>query len=109
MADITLNFVNASNDANNSQVVIFQGDESSSAEFVSAWRLYPIEAGIIVTVPVDDDDDSEFYAAVTDPTNVNDGMIDATTFGTPPVPINPGQTANVSGDPIAGYVINVEG
>jgi hypothetical protein len=107
MADITLNFVNASNDANNSQVVIFQKN-AADIEFVTAWRLYPVEAGIIVTVPLDDENGA-FYVAVTDPTAENDGMIDPTTFTSEPVPIGAGQTANVSGDPVAGYVIDVEG
>ena len=45
MADIKLNFINASNDANNSQVVIFQQNENSPSEIVSAWKIVPVETG----------------------------------------------------------------
>ena len=40
MADIKLNFINASNDANNSKVVIFQKNEAASFdELAVAWKV----------------------------------------------------------------------
>jgi hypothetical protein len=105
MAGITLNFVNASNDANNSQVVIFEGSETLPGDFVTAWKMVQMEAG--ETEDVDVEDKENLYVAIVDTEDAPGDLIGTEAIISPSVPIKAGQTAYISGDQDSGYEISV--
>jgi hypothetical protein len=103
-----LNFINNSNDTNNSQVVIFQQNDSFSEGPEVALHLISLSPGETASVPVATD--GEFHVAVINPAiTVNGGVMKIGEISTPAVLMKAGQTASISGDGDSGYVISVEG
>ncbi|SHM27102.1 hypothetical protein [Mucilaginibacter sp. OK098] len=103
-----LNFINNSNDANNSQVVIFQQNNSLPDGLEVAVHLISLSKGSTASVPVAAD--VEFHVAVITPAiTVNGGVMKIEEISTPAVLMKAGQTASISGDSDSGYVISVEG
>jgi hypothetical protein len=107
MADIKLSFVNASNDANNSQVVIFQQNEEFPSEIVSAWHVEQVEPGKEVSVSVKEHHD--LYLAIAENGKINAAIVRANELLSPPVAIKAGQTAYIAGNPDSGYTITIKG
>jgi hypothetical protein len=102
----TLNFINNSNDSNNSQIVIFQGGEQSPDEIATAWDTFTLTSGNTKSVPADD---GQFYVAIVNPeVSVSNGVLKINEFSAPAVAMKTGQTASVTGDADAGYQICVE-
>lgn len=103
-----LNFINNSNDANNSQVVIFQQNDSLPGGPEVAVHLISLSKGATASVPVAAD--GEFHVAVITPAiTVNGGVMKIDEISTPAVLMKAGQTGSISGDSDSGYQISVEG
>jgi hypothetical protein len=103
-----LNFINNSNDANNSQVVIFQQNDLLPGGSEVAVHLISLSKGSTTSVPVAAD--GNFHVAVITPAiTVNGGVMKIKEISTPAVLMKASQTASISGDSDLGYVISVEG
>ena len=103
-----LNFINNSNDANNSQIVIFQQNVSLPGGYEAALHLVSLSPGSTTSVPVPSD--VNFHVAVITPAiTVNGGVMKIEEISTPAVLMKAGQTASISGDSDSGYEISVEG
>jgi hypothetical protein len=87
MSSIHLTFINNSNDANNSQIVIFQKNvELVTAQTAVAWRIFPVGAkGNKVSVPYTED-----FAV---------SAIDSYENETPQLPANPGNRFDMRSGP----------
>lgn len=103
-----LNFINNSNDSNNSQIVIFRGTEQSPNDMPVAWDIFSLPSGDAKSVPAADG--AQFYVAIVNPEiTVNGSILKINEFSAPAVAMKTGQTATVTGDADAGYQICVEG
>ncbi|MDB5088883.1 MAG: hypothetical protein JWR09_2877 [Mucilaginibacter sp.] len=105
-----LNFINNSNDANNSQIVIFQQNVSDTDELEApvSLHLVSVKTGSSASVPVAAA--GKFHVAIITPEiTVVDGIMRIEEISTPAVLMKAGQTASISGDSDSGYEISVEG
>jgi len=103
-----LNFINNSNDTNNSQIVIFQQNDSLPGGYQAALHMISLSKGSTTSVPVAAD--GEFHVAVITPAiTVNGGVMKIEEISTPAVLMKAGRTASISGDSDSGYEISVEG
>jgi hypothetical protein len=102
-----LNFINESNDQNNSQVVVFQQNSRLLDEIPVAWRIIPLGPGATASVPVDNN--AAFFVAIANPEiEVNGGIMTIKEFSTPAIAMTAGETAYVTGDADSGYLITVK-
>lgn len=101
-----LNFINNSNDSNNSQIVIFEAEAASSSKFEAAWRSLSLTPGAKSKVPVAEN--GEFYVSVVSPeATFNGELMTINEQSSPAVKISAGQTAIITGDANSGYNISV--
>lgn len=94
-----LNFINNSNDKNNSSIVIFQSSASLPREYASAWQIISLSAGESKSVPVPSG--GKFHISIIKPeVVVNDGVLTIKEFSSQAVAISAGQTGVIDGDTI---------
>lgn len=98
--DEQLNFINSSNDSNNSSIIIFQSSSVSlPRDFASAWQIISLKAGEAKSVPIPAN--GKFYAAIAKPEIVVDeGILTIKEFSSSAVAISAGQTGVINGDTI---------
>jgi hypothetical protein len=94
-----LNFINSSNDSNNSSIIIFQSSVSLPGDFAPAWQIISLSSGESKSVPVPSG--GKFHISIIKPeVVVNDGVLTIKEFSSPAVAISAGQTGIVNGDTI---------
>ncbi len=103
-----LNFINQSNDKNNSSIVIFESNAGVNNKLAAAWHIVTLPPGAKANVAAKAD--TVYHAAVINPEiSVNGGLMTIKEVTSPAVTIKAGQTAAITGDATSGYVIAIKG
>ena len=103
-----LNFINQSNDTNNSSIVIFEPNVGATNKLVTAWHVVTLPPGATANVAAKAN--TLYHAAVINPEiSVSGGILTMKEISSPAVTIKAGQTAAITGDAASGYTIAVKG